>query len=61
VMIDALFISQDPTVIYCLAEADANQSGGALPDSGDISISDIGILIDYMLITGPSLGLPDCQ
>ena len=27
---------------------------------GDITIGDISTLIDYLFITGPSLGLPDC-
>lgn len=60
VMIDALFISGNPAVIACLAEADTNQSGGSNPLSSDITIGDISILIDYLFITGPSLGLPNC-
>ena len=59
-MIDALFISGDPNVIACLAEADINQSGGVDPQPSDITIGDISTLIDYLFITGPSLGLPDC-
>ncbi len=60
VMIDALFISGDPSVIACLAEADINQSGGVSPIPADITIGDISTLIDYLFITGPSLGLPNC-
>jgi hypothetical protein len=59
-MIDALFISGNPSVITCLAEADINQSGGLAPQFSDITISDISTLIDYLFITGPSLGLPEC-
>jgi len=44
----------------CLDEADVNQSGGDTPTEGDITIHDAAILIDYLFITGPSLGLPDC-
>jgi len=59
-IIDALFISQDPNVIGCPAEADINQTGGADPTIEDITIGDISALIDYLFITGPSLGLPEC-
>jgi hypothetical protein len=59
-MIDALFISGNPDVIVCLAEADVNQSGGSTPQAKDITISDISTLIDYLFITGPSRGLPGC-
>ena len=59
-IIDALFISGSPDPIPCLAEADVNQSGGAEPGFGDVTIGDISELIDYLFITGPSLGLPDC-
>ena len=44
----------------CLDEADINQSGGATPTEDDITIGDVSILLDYLFITGPSLGLPDC-
>jgi len=59
-MIDKKFISTvDPC--WCnLLEADINQSGGASPTPEDITIGDISILIDYLFITGQSLGLPDC-
>jgi hypothetical protein len=64
IMIDALFIGQDWTLIPCLTEADINQSGGTDPQSGptgDITIGDVSYLIDYMFITGPeSMTLPDC-
>jgi hypothetical protein len=59
-LIDALFISGDPGIITCLAEADANQSGGPNPTASDITIGDISMLIDYLFITGQSLGLPNC-
>jgi len=59
-MIDALFISGNPAVIACLAEADINQSGGADSQASDITIGDISTLIDYLFITGPELGLPEC-
>jgi len=60
VLIDMLFISGNPNVVSCVAEADVNQSGGFDPDRTDVTIGDISILIDYLFITGPSLGLPDC-
>lgn len=59
-LIDALFISNDIGLLPCLAEADINQSGGAEPTATDVTIGDISILINYLFITGPSLGLPDC-
>jgi len=37
------------------------QSGGANPICTDITIGDIAILIDYLFITGTSLGLPECM
>jgi hypothetical protein len=43
-----------------LLEADINQSGGESPTCGDITISDISQLIDYLFITGSSPGLSDC-
>jgi len=62
VMIDVKFIAplQCEYSIPCLQEADINQSGGTDPSCGDITIGDISILIDYLFITGPSLGLSDC-
>jgi uncharacterized protein (TIGR02145 family) len=59
-MIDALFISGNPDVIACLAEADINQSGGPNPQAKDITIGDISALIDYLFITGSSIGLAEC-
>jgi len=59
-IVEALFLLVSPTPLTCLAEADVNQSGGAHPVFTDISIGDISVLIDYLFITGPSLGLPDC-
>jgi hypothetical protein len=47
-------------VIGCPTEADVNQSGSLAPTCDEVTISDISILIDYLFITGPSLGLPDC-
>jgi len=60
-LIDAKFIATTcDGIIACLAEADVNQSGGAVPSCDDITIGDIAILIDYLFITGPTLGLPGC-
>ena len=69
-MIDARFITgvcvvdeglpSEVHIIECLAEADINQSGGAVPSCDDITIGDVSYLIDYLFITGPSLGLLDC-
>lgn len=50
VMIDALFITGDWTILPCPAEADVNQSGGCNPGRDDITIGDIAILIDCMFI-----------
>jgi len=63
VMIDAKFISGTcEGKIVCLAEADANQSGGSDPTCDDITISDISTLIDYLFITGPETAvLNDCM
>ena len=47
-------------VIECIEEGDVNQSGGAMPDCRDITISDIMRLVDYLFITGHSAGLPSC-
>jgi len=58
VLIDFLFISGNPPC--CIPEADVNQSGGANPTLEDVTISDCSYLQDYLFITGPSLGLPDC-
>lgn len=55
-LIDFLFITGSP--LPCVAEADANQSGGANPVPGDVTIADIGVLIDYQFVTGTPLA--DC-
>jgi hypothetical protein len=60
ILIDALFVSNNMDIIYCLAEADVNQSGGSTPQASDVTIGDISYLIDYLFITGSSLGLPEC-
>ncbi len=60
VLIDALFIGGNWSIIPCLAEADINLSGGAEPVQADITIGDVSYLIDYLFITGDVLGLPDC-
>jgi hypothetical protein len=57
-LIDFLFISGNPPC--CIPEADVNQSGGANPTLSSITISDCSYLQDYLFITGPSLGLPNC-
>jgi len=41
-------------------EADVNQSGGTGATCDDITIGDIAVLIDYLFITGPSLGPAEC-
>jgi hypothetical protein len=60
VMIDFLFVTQNPALLACPAEADVNQSGGSGPDLSDISIGDVSYLIDYLFISGQGIGLPDC-
>jgi hypothetical protein len=60
VMIDALFIGSDFGVILCLPEADINKSGGFEPTPADITIGDVTYLIDYLFVTGETIGLPDC-
>ena len=52
-IIDFLFITGTP--VPCLAEADANTSGGTEPTPGDITVSDISVIIDYLFITGTPL------
>ena len=65
-MIDAKFITGscsvgDVDIIACLDEADINLSAtGPAVLCGDITIGDISILIDYLFITGPDLGLANC-
>lgn len=58
ILVDHLFIRQTP--LECYAEGDTNQSGGPRPTADDISISDVSVLIDYLFITGPELGLAAC-
>jgi hypothetical protein len=60
VLIDALFIGNNWSVVPCLAEADINVSGGSDPQESDITIGDVSYLIDYLFIAGTSIGLPDC-
>jgi hypothetical protein len=58
-LIDNLFISGRP--LWCVAEADINQSGGTTPQQGtggDITIADISALIDHLFISGRAL--PNC-
>jgi hypothetical protein len=59
-LIDALFISVDLSMIECLAEADINQSGGADPQTSDITIGDVSFLIDALFISVDLTMLPDC-
>jgi len=60
-LIDFLFISQNPSSIPCIPEADVNQSGGVNPILDDLSIGDISVLIDYLFISGPDMvDLHDC-
>ncbi|MEW5797211.1 MAG: hypothetical protein AB1772_12755 [Candidatus Zixiibacteriota bacterium] len=60
-MIDARFIEYNCNLIHCLGEADVNQSGGDHPTCDDITIANVTYLIDYLFITGVSLGLPGCR
>jgi hypothetical protein len=60
-LIDMLFVSGDPALVRCYAEADINQSGGDSPLPEDVTIGDISYLIDYLFITGSALGLPECS
>ena len=60
-MIDAKLISHTcDGLIDCLEETDINQSGSTNPTCDDITLEDISILLDYLFITGPTLGLPEC-
>jgi hypothetical protein len=60
-LIDMLFVSDNPHLVRCIAEADVNQSGGVGPSIEDVTIGDISYLIDYLFITGAELGLPACM
>jgi len=61
-MIDYLFISQNPLVIHCLAEADYNQSGGCDITRDDITIGDIAAWIDcaFLWPIPPERCPPEC-
>ncbi len=59
-LIDALFISVDLSMLECLAEADVNQSGGADPQASDVTIGDLSLLIDLLFITVDLDLLPEC-
>jgi|GEM_PF-5877426 len=52
VIIDALFINGNWSVIACRAEADVNSSGGCNPTQEDITISDASLLIFYLFVCG---------
>jgi len=62
VIIDFLFISGNPDVIPCIAEADVNQSGGCEPEWSDITISDVALLIlcSMLWIHQPEECYPHC-
>jgi len=68
-IIDALFITATEAPLTtppaCMDEADINLSSQESPAHwppayDDITVGDISALINYMFITGPSLGLPEC-
>ena len=68
-IIDALFITASETPLTalpaCMAEADVNLSSQNPPAHwppvyDDITVGDISTLIDYLFITGSSLGLSEC-
>ena len=61
ILIEYLFICGGECSLDCVAEADANQSGGAEPATDAVTIADISLLIDYLFITGFDLGLHDCR
>ena len=58
-LIELLFIYVDQP-IECIEEADVNGSGGSSPTESDITVGDISRLIDYLFVTGSSIGLPLC-
>ncbi|MCX6834743.1 MAG: CRTAC1 family protein, partial [candidate division Zixibacteria bacterium] len=48
-------------LVSCIAEGDANQSGGTSPACKDITISDIQMLVNHLFIAGPANApLNDC-
>jgi len=54
-LVTAKFIQGTCTgYVQCLAEGDANQSGGANPTCSDITISDIQTLVNHLFIAGPT-------
>jgi uncharacterized protein (TIGR02145 family) len=55
-LVMAKFISSLPCEqnLYCLTEADVNQSGEANPACKDITISDIQTLVNHLFIAGPA-------
>jgi photosystem II stability/assembly factor-like uncharacterized protein len=61
-LVDVKFVSGDCSKLPCLAEADANQDGGANPTCEDhITLGDIMTLVDFLFITGSeNATLPDC-
>ena len=61
-MVDVKFISGDCSKLLCLAEADVNQDGGAIPSCDDnVTLGDIMTLVDFLFITGPeNATLPVC-
>ena len=59
VLVDHLFITGRS--LWCPAEADINQSGGADPQqgpNGDLTLSDIMLLVDHLFVSGAPM--PDC-
>jgi hypothetical protein len=59
ILVDHLFLAQGP--LWCVAEADVDQSGGTNPQQGldsDIGLGDIMILVDHIFLSGRLL--PDC-
>ena len=52
-LVMAKFVLGTCGFIECLAESDANQSGGADPACTDITISDIQTLVNHLFVAGP--------
>jgi len=58
-LVDHLFLTQGP--LWCVAEADVDQSGGTDPQQGsgsDITLGDIMMLVNHIFLTG--VPLPNC-
>ena len=53
-MVTAKFITGNCAALPCLAEGDANQTGGANPACNDITIGDIQTLVNHLFIAGPA-------